>query len=54
MSGTTVTMPGTESLGSDTKAVKTKKQDEIKVGWGEPPVDNIEGQCECKNPRYTD
>ena len=45
VSGTDTSLPGTETLGSDGKAVKTKKQDEVTVEWGEPRAENIEGVC---------
>ena len=52
VSGTETSLPGTETLGSDGKAVKTKKQDEVTVEWGELRAENIESVCKffMRNP----
>ena len=46
VSDTTTTLPGTEPLGSDGRAVKTSKQDELTVKLEEPTADNIDAECE--------
>ena len=46
LSATGSTLPGTKPLGNpNSTAVRNTKQDEVKVGWDQPSVPDIKGEC---------